>query len=208
MDRGAHFAGEPMQRMQAFMAKNPQRAQEAIQAMQSMAGGAKPALQASTGDNDELNEQMKAHAANFDAAVKRVQAPVERLIEDLKRTKGKPALEGAAIAMAPADAARYKALTAQLNTEYENICAAWWGPAGTFTNWFKTYKTYVLDDIVTPTQKLDSSLVMQFDMLGVPSTGYKTTGPLIGVREYQLKARDLYALRPGRVPEPLVLILQ
>lgn len=197
--------GEVMQRMQAFMAKNPQRAQEAIQAMQSMATGAKPALQASSGDNEELAQQLKTHAAAFDAAVKRVHAPIERQIEELKKAKGKP-VEGSGIAMAAPDAARYKALTAQLNTEYEQICAAWWGPTGTFTNWFKSYKTYVLTDIVAPTQKLDDSLLMQFNMLNVPSTGFKSTGPLVGVRDYQLKARELYALRPRRVPEPSVFI--
>ena len=200
--------GEIMQRMQAFMAKNPQRAQEAIQAMQSMALGAKPGIQASAGDNEELAQQLKTHAAGFDAAVKRVHAPVLRLIEDLKKTKGKPALEGAAIAMAAPDASRYKALTAQLNTEYEQICGAWWGPAGTFTNWLKTYKTYLLTDIVAPGQKLDDSLQMQLNMLNVPSTGFKSTGPLVGVRDYQLKAREVYGFRPRRVPEPLVIILQ
>ena len=197
---------EVMQRMNAFMAKNPQRAQEAIQAMQSMALGAKPGLDASTGDNEELERQLKTHAATFDAAVKRVHAPVQRQIEDLKKTKGTPALEGAAIAMAAPDAARYKALTAQLNTEYEQICAAWWGPAGTFTNWLKTYKTYLLTDVVAPQQKLDDSFLLQLNMLNVPSTGFKSTGPLVGVRNYQQKARELYELRPRRAPEPRVFI--
>ena len=81
-------------------------------------------------------------------------------------------------------------------------------PAGTFTNWLKTYKTYVLNDVVAPTQKLDDSLLMQFNMLNVSSTGFKSTGPLVGVRDYQLKAREMYGLRPRRVSEPPVVILQ
>jgi hypothetical protein len=196
-----------MQRMQAFMAKNPQRAQEAIQAMQNMATGAKPAVLASAGDNQELMRQFKMHGASFDAAVKSVHAPVQRLIEDLKRTKGNTAFEGSGIGMTAPDAARYKALTAQLNTEYEQICGAWWGPTGTFTNWLKSYKTYVLNDIAAPQQKLDASLLMQFDMLGVPSTGFASIAALVGIREYQWKARDLYGLRPRRVPEPSVVII-
>jgi hypothetical protein len=91
--------------------------------------------------------------------------------------------------------------------EYEQICAAWWGPTGTLTNWLKNYKTYVLNDIAAPQQKLDASLLMQFDMLGVPSTGFASIAALVAIREYQWKARDLYGLRPRRQPEPTVLII-
>ena len=194
--------GEKMQRMQEFMMKNPQQAMQVMQAMQAGAGAVTAPVTASQGDLERLERELATLTADFQAAVKRVRDPVQRSIDELVKAKGKACGEGDCVSLPAADVPRYKALYGQLNTDYENICGAWWGPSGSFPKWLGNYKQYLLNDVVAPAVKADSLVLQQMAMMGVPGTGFRSTAPLSAVSTYLAKLNQVYALRPHRIETP------
>jgi hypothetical protein len=198
--------GVKMQRMQEFMMKNPQQAMQVMQAMQSQAGALTAPVTASQGDLERLERELATLTANFQAAVKGARDPVQRSIDALVRAKGQACGEGDCVALPAADVPRYKALYAQLNTDYERLCGTWWGPTGSFPKWLGSYKQYLVTDVVAPGVKADSLVLQQMGMLGVPTTGFRSTAPIGAVSDYLRKMNQVYALRPHRIetPNPVV----
>jgi hypothetical protein len=170
-----------------------------MQAMQAM--GASTAAEAATtqADLQVLEQQFTADTTRYRAAVRGVRDPIQRQIDVLVKTKGTVADEAGGIALPAADIPRYRALMAQLDTDYERICGAWWGPTGTFPKWLGRYKDYVLRYVVGPAQKADDGILQVLQMLGLPSTGYRSTANLMGVRDYVQKVPEVYWLRAARV---------
>jgi len=194
--------GEKMQRMQEFMMKNPQQAMQVMQAMQAGAGAVTAPVTASQGDLERLERELATLTTDFQAAVKGARDPVQRAIDELVKTKGKACGEGDCVSLPAADVPRYKALYGQLNTDYERICGAWWGPSGSFTRWLGNYKQYLLNDVVAPGVKADSLVLQQMAMMGVPGTGFRSTAPISAVSNYLGRLNQVYALRPHRIETP------
>ena len=191
--------GERMQRLQAYMMKNPQKAMEAMQAMQATGASVTADVTGSQGVVAQLERELTADTANFRVAVARVRDPIHRAIDDLVKAKGQACGEGECLALPAADIPRYLALQSQLNTDYEKMCGAWWGPTGTFPTWIRRYKEYLLSGVVAPAQKAVEGTLSVMEMMGVPSAGYGSTGPYDAIRDYLDKVGHIYFQRPYRV---------
>jgi hypothetical protein len=92
--------------------------------------------------------------------------------------------------------ARYEALHAQLNADYEKLCVEWWGATGAFQNWMRSYKTYLVEHVIAPGETMTAAVVTQMSIMDTPTGGYRSTVLLENVRKYMEKARTVYNQRP------------
>ena len=181
--------------MQAFMMKDPQQAMKYMQAMQGAGNTANAAVAASVADSAKIDRDLKDHTTNLQAAIAKTLDPTRAAIKQLVDAKALPTHESIIFAAA-ADTARFEALQEQLNTDYEKLCVPWWGAAGAFQVWMRSYKTYLVNDIITPDEAVTGAVVLQMAIMDTPTGGYRSTVLLENVRKYMVKAREVYNLRP------------
>lgn len=191
--------GEKMQRIQAYMMRNPQDAMRAMQAMQAQGAGATSAIVGGQDELARLEQELNADTANFRAAAARVRDPIQSEIDELVRTKGKVTDEAGGISLPAADLPRYRALNARLNSDYERMCGAWWGPNGTFPGWLRRFKEYQVRSVVAAGDTAVAGTISMMTMLGVPSAGYRSTAALGAVHDYLYKMNVIYQRRLWRV---------
>jgi hypothetical protein len=188
---------EMAQRMQAFMMKDPQRAADMLRGQQAVAAAASDKIQRAADTVGPLEAALKNHTAKFQAAVKGVRDPIDAQMKQLTDAKALPAHEFVVFGTA-ADEAQYLGLLARLNTDYEKICAAWWGPSGAFQTWLGDLKTYYANLILSDEQAA-AAMAFKFALLDTPSGGYRTTHAMSHVQQYVRRAREVFELRPQRI---------
>jgi hypothetical protein len=175
--------GEMAQRMQAFMLKDPQRAMEMMQAMNATSASVTDKVQQAQAVAPRLEQELKDHAAKFQAAVNSARNPIQAQIDKLVETKNVSA-SGLSIEFATAaDEAQYLGLMNRLNADYEKICTIWWGANGPFQSWLRNFKTHMIENVITPADQIDAVKAVQFAILETPSAGYRSTEAMEGVRE-------------------------
>ena len=82
---------EKMQRMQAFMMKDPQRAMQVMQAMTSTGATAAAAAPASAASIMKIDQELKDHSAKLEAEIPRALDPTRAAINQLVDAKSLPA---------------------------------------------------------------------------------------------------------------------
>jgi hypothetical protein len=189
---------EKTQRMQAFMMKDPQGAMKMMQAMQGAGNATNSAVAASNADGLRLDGELTQHTANFNAAVDKVVKPLQAKQTEMMRTKTIPRGEAGLAFANAADEEQFVALVQQENTEYEKVCASFFGAKGTFPNWLAGYKTNIVNNVIVAQENLDSTIVAQMAIMGTPTGEYRSTAALEGVRTYLNKIRTVYALRHSK----------
>jgi hypothetical protein len=189
---------EMAQRMQAFMLKDPQRAAEVLGAMNTAGAAATETVQRAARESEPLEKELKGLTAKFQAAVDGVRKPIEAQIQQLM-TKTLPAHGDAIYFATPAEEAQYLGLQARLNTDYDKICGAWWGPKGSFQTWLQNYRTYLVDNVIPTEDQVAAAKALQFAIMETPSGGYRSTSAMKGVQEFLVRAGQVYALRPHRL---------
>lgn len=186
-------ASEKMQRMQTLLMKNPQDAAKMMHAMQAAATTTNGGVTAA--NNTKLLQDLPVHEANFSAALDKSLKPLQARQDEMLRTRTKAISEGEQGFKTPADAAQYAALVQQENAEYEKICAAYFSPKGAFTNWLASYKEDIVKKMIVAGEANDSAIVTQLAVMDTPTSGYRSTAGLDGVRDYLEKVKQVYSLR-------------
>lgn len=184
---------QKMQRMQAYMAKNPQEAMKVMQAMQAAATTTNGGVTAA--NNIKLLQELPSHKTNFNAALDRALKPLQAQQEELIKTRTKAVSEGDIGFKTPADAAQYAALVQRENAEYEKVCASYFGQQGAFTTWLASYKEDVAKKMISAGEANESAIVTQLAIMDTPTGGYRSTAGLEGVRDYLEKVKDVYSQR-------------
>ena len=113
---------QKMQRIQAYMAKNPQEAMKVMQAMQASANKTTEGVNATSTKSIRLEEELPGHKTNFNAALEKTLKPLQARQDELIKTRTKAVSEGEIGFKTAADAAQYAALEPQENAESEKIC--------------------------------------------------------------------------------------
>jgi len=187
------------QRMQSFLMKNPQQAQQVIMAWNASGSD----IQGTMGGQDYRKDaEFKELVDQFKAAIDVALAPTQASIAKLWDTKSKQA-EGGRYLPDPADQAKYKSLVGQLNTEYEKVCGAWFGSTGKFTGWFRNHKAYLSTEVIPKEEKLDKSREeMNTLMLDAKPEGYRSTAAMEEVLDYVTKLETAYYARWNNKLEP------
>jgi len=186
---------QKMQRMQAYMTRNPQEAMQMMQAMQASANTTTEGVTTTSTNSIRLQQELAGHKTNFGAALDKTLKPLQARQEEMIKTRSKPAGEAGWEFKTAADAAQYAALVQQENTEYEKICAGFFGPKGTFRTWLAGYHDNIAKNMIPAGEANDRAIVTQLAIMETPTGGYRSTAGLEGVRDYLGKVRELYSLR-------------
>ena len=196
---------EQARRMQAYMTQNPTEAAAAMQAVQATGADASAAYQQAGGDFFKGQEFAKL-APNYKEALAAAIAPADAAIA--AHVKAKATWDGGGNSYwftAAPDQARYLALIAQKNADYERLCAAWLLGNGTIPAWMRNYRTYLTEELIPRLEAADRAAMVQVRMvLGSEMGDYSSREALDGVLDYLQKASVMNALRrEGKYEPPL-----
>jgi hypothetical protein len=194
---------QKMQRLQAFMTKNPQEAAKVMQAMQTAGTDINTGATSGNTANVRLTQELPSVKANFSAALEKALKPIQMRQEEMLKTRTEAINEGSDHRFkTAADLAQYTVLIQQENSEYEKVCASFFGPKGAFTNWLASYKEEVVKKMIAAGETNDSALVSQMAIMDSPTGGYRSTAGLEGVRDYLNKVKDVYSSRRRKKVPP------
>jgi hypothetical protein len=186
-------------RMNAFMMKDPQKAMKMMEAQQATATQLNPAsIDAAKRERNAEFEQLRAaFKAEMEAAAKPYQA--ER--EEIKKT-------GTVLVLAGADwafktKAAETAYNEQIDKENADISArsaAWFGPSGKFTAWLASYRSTVIDPMAKGEEGIDGLQVAQFAMMETPAGAFRSTAQIKAAQNYLDEMRRVYDVRIAKEP--------
>lgn len=195
---------EKMQRMQAFMMKNPQAAAKMMSGMQELGASTHAELPEVSAATERLDAELKALEERFSAAVEQAKAPVRAKQEQLIATKTVEVGEvGAGMFTAPADREQHVQLVAEENAAIERACASFFGAGGSFHQWLDRYRTEVMDRLIASEVARDAALAEQMQAMGLPGEDFRSTAPLERARQFVGRVEAVYGLRPART-EPWI----
>jgi hypothetical protein len=190
---------EIVNRMNAFMMKDPQKAMKMMEAQQATATQLNPAsIDAAKRERNAEFEQLRAaFKAEMEAAAKPYQA--ER--EEVKKT-------GTVLVLAGADwafktKAAETAYNEQIDKENADISArsaAWFGPSGKFTAWLASYRSTVIDPMAKGEEGIDGLKVAQFAMMETPAGAFRSTAQIKAAQSYLEEMRRVYDVRIVKEP--------
>ena len=190
---------EIVNRMNAFMMKDPQKAAKMMEAQQATATQLNPAAidAAKRERNAEFEQLHAAFKADMEAAAK----PYQAAREEIKKT-------GTVLVLGGADwgfktKAAETAYNEQIDKENADISArsaAWFGPSGKFTAWLASYRSTVIDPMAKGEEGIDGLKVAQFAMMETPAGAFRSTAQIKAAREYLQEMGRVFGLRLDKVP--------
>ena len=190
---------EKMQRMQAYMAKNPQEAMKVMQAQQQAATGMRTDITGADAENTKLMAKRDELKAAFDKATGDATGPVDAKIKEY--VGAKTVLVGEIGRGFPTKAGHdgYVALLAQRDAAYEKACTPFFGTAGSYTAWLNEYKTKVAEPMAAATDAQDNIVGQQMVIMQTPAgAGFRPLGPFMSARDYLREAEKVYSVRAGK----------
>jgi hypothetical protein len=190
---------EIVNRMNAFMMKDPQKAAKMMEAQQATATQLNPAAidAAKRERNAEFEQLHAAFKADMEAAAK----PYQAAREEIKKT-------GTVLVLGGADwgfktKAAETAYNEQIDKENADISArsaAWFGPSGKFTAWLARYRSTVIDPMAKGEEGIDGLKVAQFAMMETPAGAFRSTAQIKAAGEYLQEMRRVFDLRIVKEP--------
>ena len=190
---------EIVNRMNAFMMKDPQKAMKMMEAQQATATQFDVvAIDAAKKERNAEFEQL--HAA-FKAEMEAAAKPYQAAREEIKKT-------GTVLVLGGADwgfktKAAETAYNEQIDKENADISAksaAWFGPSGKFTAWLASYRSTVIDPMARGEEGIDGLKVAQYAMMETPAGAFRSTAQIKAVRDYLEVMRKVYDVRIGKEP--------
>jgi len=195
---------EISQRMQAYMAKNPQEAMKMMQAQQQAASGMRTGATNAEADNTRLMAQRDELKAAFDKATADATRPVDARIKEY--VDSKTVLAGEIGRGFPTKAAHdgYVALLAQRDAAYEKACAPFFGAGGSYHTWLNEYKTKVAEPMAAVQDAQDAIVAQQMVIMQTPAgPGFRPLGPFMSAGDYLREAEAVYSVREAK-SKPIV----
>jgi len=187
---------EKAQRMQAFMMKDPQAAMKMLQGEQTASAEGTAAVLEASESAKRLDAEPQSHQASFRAAIEAAARPLLAKQDQLIAAKTIEVGE-AAISMFTdaADYAQYQRLIADENAAVEKACAPYFGPNGAFHKWLASYRTEVVEKMISVADESDI-IGKQMAAMDLPGGGYRSTGPMEQTLNYIQKMRVVWDVRP------------
>jgi hypothetical protein len=194
---------EISQRMQAFMAKDPQKAMKMMQAQANAASVMTSDIRSGDEAKTERNAEFEKLSAAFRADMEAAAKPFRAKREEIKKTGTVPVNEHGSVSWAFKTKAAETAYNEQVDKENAEISArsvAWFGPGGKFTAWLASYRATVLDPNARAEEANDEIKTAQFAIMETPSAAFRSTAQLKAVREYLEVMGKVYDLRIDKEP--------
>jgi hypothetical protein len=194
---------EIMQRMQAFMAKDPQKAMKMMQAQQAAATQIRSDVLSGDEAKTERNAEFEKLSAAFKADMEAAAKPFRAQREEIRKTGTVTVIEHGTSPWYFKTKAAETAYNEQVDKENAEISArsaAWFGPGGKFTAWLASYRSTVLDPNARAEEANDEIKSAQMAIMETPTAAYRSTAQLKAVREYLEVMGKVYELRIAREP--------
>jgi hypothetical protein len=194
---------EISRRMQALMAKDPQRAMKMMQAQAAAASAIKSDIQSGDEAKTERNSEFENLSAAFKADMEAVAKPFRAKREEIKKTGTVSVVEHGSSSWAFKTKAAETAYNEQVDKENAEIAvraAAWFGPSGKFTTWLASYRATVLDPNARAEEANDEIKTAQLAIMETPAAAFRSTAQMTAVREYLEVMRKVYDLRIDKEP--------
>jgi len=192
---------EITRRLQAFMAKDPQKAMKMMQAQAAAASAIKSDVQAGDEAKTERNAEFEKLSAAFKAEMEAAARPFQAKREEIKKTGTKLVMEGASwVFTTKAAETAYNEQVDKENAEISARSAAWFGPSGKFTAWLASYRATVLDPNARAVEANDEIRTAQMAIMETPGAAFRSTAQMTAVGEYLEVMRKVYDLRIDKEP--------
>ncbi len=192
---------EVTRRMQAFMAKDPQKAMKMMQAQAAAASAMTSDVQAGAEAKTERDSEFEKLSAAFKSEMEAAAKPFQAKREEIKKTGTKSVMEGASwVFTSKAAETAYNEQVDKENAEISARSAAWFGPGGKFTAWLASYRATVLEPNARAEEANDEIKTAQLAIMETPGAAFRSTAQLKAVREYLEVMVKVYDLRIGREP--------
>jgi hypothetical protein len=190
---------EIVNRMNAFMMKDPQKAMKMMEAQQATATQLDPvAIDAAKRERNAEFEQLRAaFKAEMEAAAK----PYQAKREEIRKTGTVSVLAGADWAFkTKAAETAYNEQIDKENADISARSAAWFGPSGKFTAWLASYRSTVIDRMAKGEEGIDGLKVAQFAMMETPAGAFRSTAQIKAAQSYLEEMRRVYDVRLVKEP--------
>jgi hypothetical protein len=194
---------EISRRMQAFMAKDPQKAMKMMQAQTAAASAIKSDIQSGDEAKSERNAEFEKLSAAFKAEMEAAAKPFRTKREEIRKTGTVPVIEHGSASWAFKTKEAEAAYNEQIDKENAEISArsvAWFGPSGKFTAWLASYRATVLDPNARAEEANDEIKSAQMAIMETPTAAYRSTAQMTAVREYLEMMRKVCDLRIAKEP--------
>jgi hypothetical protein len=189
---------EISRRMQAFMAKDPQKAMKMMQAQTAAASAIKSDIVSGDEAKTERNAELEKLSDEYKADMEAVAKPFRAKREEIKKTGTVPVIEHGSASWAFKTKEAETAYNEQIDKENAEISArsaAWFGPSGKFTAWLASYRATVLAPNAKAIEANDEIKATQMAIMETPTAAYRSTAQMTAVREYLEVMRKVYELR-------------
>ena len=192
---------EIMQRMQAFMARDPQKAMKMMEAQAARARQVSQEISSGNDPKKERDAEFEQLSGAFKAEMEAASKPYQAKREEIKKTGAVSVLAGAEWAFRTK--AAETAYNEQVDKENEDRSArstGWFGPSGKFTAWLANYRATVIDPKAKREEGIEEAQVMQLAIMETPAAAFRSTAQFTAVREYLEVMRKVYDLRIHKEP--------
>jgi len=183
-----------MQRMQAFMMKDPQKAMQVMQAMQAGATTMTSQVHTSSAEGPKLDEELTGIRARYKTEVQGLLKPFDEKAAAFAKAHTQLG-EAGPYFPSKADETQWTAMMHERNTAYEKICGNWWGASGPVQGWLTKYRTFLAKEAQSY-EANDGIILVQMQIMESPSGGYRSVYAMEAVRKYLEKARKVIEDRP------------
>lgn len=198
---------EMSQRMQAYMAKNPQEAMKLMQAQQQAATGIRTDVTSADAANRTLMTQRDELKAAFDKATGDAIAPIDARIKEYVDAKTMLVGEAGRGFSAKAAYDGYVALLAQRDAAYERACTPFFKAGGSYHTWLTDYKTKVAEPNAAAVDARDNIVGQQMVIMQTPNgPGFRPLGPFMSARDYLREAETVYSFRASKAKPTVPMV--
>jgi hypothetical protein len=167
------------QRMMAVIQKDPAKAPEIMQAMQSLGTPeGQGAVRAAETEGGEFEAKKKKLMDDYQAHTKAVLGPIAQRAGDIEnRTE-----------------AQRVAAFAELNRQYETVvCPSWFGKQ--IPDLLASYRTYLVEQRIPARAEAEKTGARMFELFEIPAKDFRPIAEDKGVLDYVRFASDLFLLR-------------
>jgi hypothetical protein len=193
---------EISRRMQAYMAKDPQKAMKMMQAQAAAASAIKSDIVSGDEAKTERNAELEKLKDEYKADMEAVARPFRAKREEIRKTGTVRVVEhGSGPSWAFQTKEAETAYNEQVDKENAEISArsvAWFGPSGKFTAWLASYRETVLVPNAKAVEANDEIKAAQMAIMETPTAAYRSTAQMTAVSEYLEVMRKVYELRIGK----------
>ena len=178
--------GQQQSRMMAFLQKDPVAGRKYMEAVAAAGPDQQARIAAISAKRAALQEQWNTAKAEFDA---------ERATLVTMRQKAAEQGESGG------NPARARELIGKHNAAYEQLCAKWFrDPKSPFLVHLADLKRFLVEDAIPYGEAVERTDRLNFQVFGIPATGYRTTATSDAVKEYLEVAGRVF---DARLAEPM-----